>query len=126
MNTRYNYLYRDASNYKYWGSVIFADSEGMSMQERETRVRALLMIDGTFMAHQLQIPELFSFGAGRASDSDHCLHEFDSLEQTAEEANDTLHRTFSQFLSSIKIASQNGWLGFDLTTRQRKVFNFVV
>ena len=114
-NVRFNYLYRDASNYLRRESVVFADSDqgGFHQAELENRLRRSLMVDGTFSTHQIRLPELFLYAAGAASSDDHCLHEFFGLEGTTDQPDDHLERSFSQFLNEIQEASRGGWSGFD-------------
>jgi hypothetical protein len=115
MNIRFDYLYRDASNYSKSGSVVFADPDHLAshLSEQENRLRRSLMVDNTFSAHQVRLPELFLYAAGAASSDDHCSHEFLGLEATTDQPDDPLKRRFSQFVDEIEEASRNGWLGFD-------------
>ena len=115
MNIRFEYLYRDASSYLRRGSVVFGDPDRLAprLLEQENRLRRSLMVDGTFSAHQVRIPELFIYAAGAASSDDHCLHEFFGLEATADQPDDPLERSFAQLLNEIEAASREGWLGFD-------------
>jgi hypothetical protein len=42
-NIRFSYLYRDGSNFKSWGEVIFSNPEGLAVNEIETKlIRAFL------------------------------------------------------------------------------------
>jgi len=41
-NIKFNYLYRDAGNYKHYGSVIFASPNDLSLLEIEIIIRAKL------------------------------------------------------------------------------------
>ena len=115
MNIRFDYLYRDASNYSKSGWVVFADPDHLAshLSEQESLLRQALMVDGNFSAHQIRLPELFLYAAGDASSDDHCLHEFLGLEATTDQPDDQLRRSFCQFLDQIEEASRAGWLGFD-------------
>jgi len=115
MNIRFEYLYRDASNYLRRGAVVFGDPDRLAscLSDQENRLHRLLMVDSIFSAHQVRLPELFLYAAGTASSDDHCLHEFFGLEATTDQSDDPLERSFSQFLDEIEEASRNGWLGFD-------------
>jgi hypothetical protein len=128
INIRFDYLYRDASNYSQRGSVVFADPDQLSwhLPELENRLRQVLMVDGTFSAHQIRLPELFPYVAGATSNDDHCLHEFFGLEATTDQPDDQLHRRFTLFLDEIERASRGGWLGFDPNRplSVRKYFRF--
>jgi hypothetical protein len=125
-NIRFNYLYRDASNYLQRGGVVFANENDLSLPDAEVRLRRALMSDGTFAAHQLRLPELFLFVEGVPSPDDHCLHEFFGLEATADQPDDPFNRRFLEFLNEVERASQEGWLGFDPhnSSSDRRYFRF--
>ena len=125
-NVRYNYLYRDASNYLQRGAVLFADANKFSLAEMENRLRLALMSDGTFAAHQVRLPELFLYVEGAPSPDDHCLHEFFGLESTADQPDDQFNRSFLDFLDEVEGASREGWMGFDPhnSTCIRRYFRF--
>lgn len=74
-HTLFEYLYRDAGNFKAHGAVLF---EG-SLEEHElARVRTRFGADGLFIAEQIGIPplyvELYRWSDGPTRD-DHCWHE---------------------------------------------------
>ncbi|MHB0971758.1 MAG: hypothetical protein ACYC7A_14120 [Thermoanaerobaculia bacterium] len=66
MNTAFEYCYRDASNWKRYGTVIF---EGAPDDALTTRLTAALHDDLWFIAEQIRIPAVFFDGT---SDDDHC------------------------------------------------------
>lgn len=79
-NIKFNYLYRDAGNYKTYGSVVFANPQNYSLAELENAIRAKL-IDGTwFYAHQWDVPDLHTHPWH--NELDQTFHEFESLEFT--------------------------------------------
>ncbi len=125
-NICFSYLYRDASNYLQRGAVVFADTNGFSLPEIESRLRRALMSDGTFAAHQLRLPELFLYVEGALSPDDHCLHEFFGLELTSDQPDDQFNRSFSDFLDEVEHASREGWAGFDPydSSFKRRFFRF--
>lgn len=76
MMTLFEYLYRDAGNFKAFGSVAL---EGALSEEELERVGALLDGDGLFIAEQINVPVLYQQlyqWSGGATRSDHCWHEF--------------------------------------------------
>ena len=99
-NIRFNYLYRDAGNYKVWGSEILSNPDCISLVEVETKIREYL-IDGEFfdpkywkvkrLKHDDWVPEL-----------DHTWNEFESIEITSEEP--TVDYSISKFLEQIELA----------------------
>ncbi|MDT8068643.1 MAG: hypothetical protein ROO76_10820 [Terriglobia bacterium] len=128
MNIEFSYLYRDASNYKSWGRVVFAEgaSDQISIDLADAQLRASFMYD-TFSAHQLSLPELFTNLQGYPGPDDHCLHEFDSIVLTDEAPTDLLARTFSQFLEQVRTTANDGWEGFDpySPSRSDRMFRFL-
>jgi len=76
MITQFEYLYRDAGNYKAFGSVLL---DGALSAEELEQVRALLPDEGLFIAEQIGVPslygQLYQWSDGPTQD-DHCWHEF--------------------------------------------------
>ena len=74
--TVFEYLYRDAGNYKAWGSLLLA---GTVTAEMETAFRELLDSGEFFVAEQVGVPrldrELWKLSGGPTED-DHGFHEF--------------------------------------------------
>jgi hypothetical protein len=72
----FEYLYRDASNYKAWGELLLS---GIPSQSDVAAFKACLESGVYFVAEQVGIPavykELWDLSGGRTSD-DHALHEF--------------------------------------------------
>jgi len=85
MMTQFEYLYRDAGNYKALGAVLLDDA--LSTDELE-RVRTLLPNDGFFIAEQIRVPalygQLYQWSEGPTHD-DHCWHEFLTIKVVEED-----------------------------------------
>jgi hypothetical protein len=116
-NIRFNYLYRDGSNYKSWGEVIFSNPENLAINEIETKLLDALLPDKQFIADQVHIPEKFLFVNGKFTEYDHCYHEFDGVEASEEKAADSLERSITDFLQDVEMASKQGWKAFDILDR---------
>lgn len=116
-NIKFNYLYRDGSNYKSWGDVVFSNPESLIAKEVETRLINAFLPDKQFIAHQISVPEKFLFLTGKITSYDHCYHEFDSVEVCDEVSTDDLGRSISGFLREVEIASEQGWNAFDISDR---------
>lgn len=88
-----SYLYRDGSNYKNFGEVVFANSSQVELEEvRHTIVSNL--IDGElFNAKKWGLPELFF---DDTTIDDHGWHEFHSIEVTNEKANVDITTLFNR------------------------------
>lgn len=76
MWTVLNYLYRDAGNFKAFGSIALDGA----LDRREQRIaRACFYDDGLFIAEQIDVPALYAplyKWSGGPTRSDHCWHEF--------------------------------------------------
>lgn len=74
-HTRFEYLYRDAANYKAYGHILL---EGKLSSEKEADLIARLEDGQFFIAEQVDIPALFQrlyeISDGTTS-CDHCWHE---------------------------------------------------
>lgn len=72
----FEYLYRDAANYKAWGSVLLA---GLPTREALERLTASLQDASFFVAEQVGVPvlcgALYDYSGGPTED-DHAWHEF--------------------------------------------------
>lgn len=77
--TLVDYLYRDAGNFKAFGSVALI---GMLGAEEIKRARSCFDGDGLFVAEQIGVPplyaELYKWSGGPTA-SDHCWHELEDI-----------------------------------------------
>lgn len=93
-NIEFNYLYRDASNYKQFGSIIFSNPNNLSIDKVDAAIRNRL-IDGEFFKHNLfNVPSLFF---NTYNEDDHNLHEYENINITYEAPTDK--RTIEEFLT---------------------------
>ncbi len=113
MNVRFNYLYRDAGNYKSWGAVIFRNPDGLPISEIESRLRKAFFQYDLFIAGQIGVLEVFLYDKSDATEDDVCFHEFDSVEFTNEVPTDAMDRTAAEFLEVVELSSKMGWKAFD-------------
>jgi hypothetical protein len=98
--SRFEYLYRDASNYKAWGSVVFAGRATTGLTPRLLRA---LESSEFFIADQVRVPELFlGLPQWPLEQDDHCWHEFSALESTLDMPNDALRRTVDDFVAEVE------------------------
>ncbi len=114
---RFNYLYRDGSNYKSWGEVVFLNSENLAVNEITTRLFDAFLPDKQFIANQVSIPEKFLFINEKFTRDDHCCHEFDCVEVCEKDSTDALGRSIADFLRDVETASKQGWKAFDILDR---------
>lgn len=100
----FEYLYRDASNYKVWGSLVLqGDCKSSDLKILHSKFDR----GSYFIAEQLRVPplyaELWQYSDGITSD-DHAWHEFSSLRPATEK--DTTTPVFSSvkdFINSIDL-----------------------
>jgi len=91
---RFNYLYRDGSNFRSVGEVVFGNPNNLLASHIESKLVSAFLPDKLFVASQIVIPEVFLFVDGKVTSSDHCYHEFVSIESCHEESTDSLNRIF--------------------------------
>jgi hypothetical protein len=108
-NIKLTYLYRDASNYKAWGDVIFTNQEGSSLQVIEKSLTGCFLDGIFFVASQVGIPEVFLFHEYPFSEDDHFFHEFFSVECSNDQATDPKRRSAKMFIDQCKRVSRRGW-----------------
>lgn len=79
MNIRFNYMYRDAGNYKNFGFAVFKNPNSLSISELNKRL-GRVMIDEYYFDHtKFRLPPLFF---ENLNDDDHTWHEYISMEPT--------------------------------------------
>ncbi len=107
-NTEFSYLYRDASNYKQFGTVVFA---GRISEDEWSRLKAACDSGEFFSAEQVRVPSVFLFGDGEypSNEDDHCWHEVEDCRFTNKPADDKHGRTISQFIAEVESAAKKGW-----------------
>jgi len=96
-NIRFNYLYRDAGNYKEFGEIIFTNQDSKRLKEIELAIRKNLIEGEFFIPEKWNVPRL-SF-ENYLPELDHDYHEFESVEVTDE--NLTENKDISAFLNLI-------------------------
>lgn len=105
MNIKFSYLYRDYSNYKKFSEVVFANPNGISIEEVNAIIKNHLIEDMWFNSTEWDVPDLH-FDDWNPED-DHALHEFESIEETEELSNDGV--TIDSFLDRVN-KSKNAFI----------------
>jgi hypothetical protein len=108
-NIRFAYLYRDASNYKQHGEVIFSNEKQPLLDEIEKQIRAFLNDGEFFIARQIHLTERF-FDV--LYDDDHPWHEFVSVTATDDPVFDPepeYKRDVAEILVELENAHRAGW-----------------
>ncbi|MCE7057977.1 hypothetical protein LZF95_25050 [Algoriphagus sp. AGSA1] len=96
-NLRMNYRYRDAHNYKEFGSVVFSNPAGMTVEEAASLLLPKLISEEFFVPDKWGLPRLHASPYDPAVD--HEWHEFEEFEETDEEAMDG--REIGEFLEDV-------------------------
>lgn len=112
-NIKFNYLYRDASNFKKWASVVFANPDNLPVDDIAGSLLGNFLPDQLFIAHQIRVPQAFLFVDYPLTVDDHCFHEFYSIEPTSDAANDTFDRSVLGFAIEVHTEACLGWGPFD-------------
>lgn len=103
-NSKVEYLYRDAGNYKARGHIVLT---GPATTEQVERLQKTLFDGECFVAAQVGVPDLFP---DAVNDLDHCLHEFEDVEEpfapTDEAPTDA--RTVEEFVAAFEVAAPKG------------------
>src|SRR5437879_1014959 len=112
-NIKFNYLYRDAGNYKKWADVVFSNPDRLTLGSITKVLQGSFLADGLFIAHQIRIPEVFLSVEEGVTEDDHCFHEFDSVELSSETPNDRYRRSIREFTAEVTREGNRGWRAFD-------------
>lgn len=98
-NLKLNYRYRDAGNYKQFGSVIFSNSNKVTIDEATKLLQEKLISSDFFVPKDWNLLPLHFHPYD--PELDHEYHEFESWEETYEQANDP--RDVVLFLNQIQL-----------------------
>lgn len=110
MNVRFEYLYRDAGNFKNWGEIVFANPRNISadriaaMEEKATCIDSLY-----FVAADLKVPDLHFAEFNEALD--HNWHEVHAFQVTEDTPNDSQGRNIEEFFELLQRPWRQG-IGF--------------
>lgn len=104
--TRFHYMYRDASNWKCWGTAVI-DGE-LSLEQ----LQPYLFDNDFFVPHEVGLDHLLD---QPMNEDDHYLHSFVDFESVSGE--EPLCST-GEFVARFKSAHERGWF-FSLTRHQQ-------
>lgn len=104
MNIRFEYLYRDAGNFKNWGELVFKNKDNHNIHNLEKQARNVLIDNEYFVADKANIPNLQFQEHIEALD--HNWHEFHSFQLSTSRADDSCGRDILEFIESLKSASK--------------------
>jgi hypothetical protein len=106
----FEYFYRDASNYKAWGSVLL---KGEVTRAQVVKIRSRFDVEELFIAEQLGLPplyaELWAFSNGPTC-SDHVWHTFHDIRVAGSDLDlGAVFGTVENFIS--RVESLSHWNG---------------
>jgi len=82
LNIRFNYLYRDAANYKLFGSEVFSNKRGLRVSDVSALIKSSLIDGQYFYPTEWNLPLLRSEDGWKMEDTDWC--EFLGVEETGD------------------------------------------
>jgi hypothetical protein len=103
MNIKFTYCYRDYANYKKYNDVVFSNPTNKLIHEIEQFILDHLFDDRLFYSTEWKVPDMHF--ENWDPDTDHFVHEFESLRETHEEP--TLKVTIEEFFDIVKDAHNN-------------------
>ena len=103
MNVRFEYLYRDAGNFKNWSEIVFSNPHDIPADIVAAMAEQVLIDRTFFVAAKADIPDLHF--AEHNEELDHGWHEVHSFWPTDEPPNDVRNRNIEEFVESLRSAS---------------------
>ena len=108
MNVRFEYLYRDAGNFKNWGEVVFANPRNICADRAAAMAEKALRIDSLyFVASEVNVPDLHFEELSEALDHD--WHEVHTFQVTDDAPNDPQGRDIEAFFQLLQRSSRDTW-----------------
>lgn len=103
MNIRFEYLYRDAGNFKNWGELVFSNPHNINVDIVTSTAENQLIEKSYFVASKASVPDLYFKEFNEQLDHGwHELHRFVISEETP---NDPLGRNIEEFIKSLEYAA---------------------
>jgi len=104
MNVRFEYLYRDAGNFKNWGEVVFSNPRNINADVVAAMADKVLIDHAYFVASKASVPDLHF--AQHIEELDHDWHEVCAFQPTDDAPNDPQGRDVEEFIESLQCAPQ--------------------
>lgn len=99
MNIEFSYLYRDAGNFKNFGTVVFANKNQTSLEKLNEMIKQRLIDEMYFDAFNASVPSLFFDDYDE--ELDHDWHEFECISEVETTPADADARDISVFISTL-------------------------
>lgn len=104
MNVRFEYLYRDAGNFKNWGEIVFSNARNFNVDHVTAMAERVLIESTYFVASQADVPDLHFDEYNEKLD--HGWHEFHAFQGTDDATTDLQKRDVEKFIESLQRASK--------------------
>lgn len=104
MNVRFEYLYRDAGNFKNWGEVVFSNPRNINADLVAEMAEKILIDHAYFVASKAGVPDLHF--VEHDEELDHDWHEVNAFQATDDATNDPQGRDVEEFVESLQRASR--------------------
>jgi hypothetical protein len=102
MNIRFEYLYRDAGNFKNWGDLVFSNPRNIKADLVNSMAENVLIDQAYFVASKADVPDLHFREYNEQLD--HGWHEVQSFVSTEDTPNDPRGRSIEEFIESLRFA----------------------
>lgn len=99
MNIEFEYMYRDAGNYKDWGSIVLSNPSGHSLREVRLLINQAMPYGEFFNALSVRLPDLHF--ADYNAELDLPLHEFFDVTETDKHPDDPHRRSIDELVDEI-------------------------
>lgn len=103
MNIRFEYLYRDAGNFKNWGEVVFSNPHAVPADVVASMAEKVLIDRTFFVATKAGVPDLHF--VEYSEELDHGWHEVHAFLPTDKPSNDARARNIEEFVEALRSAS---------------------
>ena len=100
MQIQFNYLYRDAGNFKQFGSVVFSNDKCIPREELENQFWTTLIDGQYFEAAKVGLPSLWV--CAYDPELDHGWHEFEGLGDLDNHSDNVDSRDITTFLDALR------------------------
>jgi len=102
VNVRFEYLYRDAGNFKNWGELVFSNPHNINVDRVKSIAANVLIDQAYFVANKANVPDLHFKEYN--DQLDHGWHEVHAFAPTEEAPNDPHKRNIEEFIESLRCA----------------------
>lgn len=105
MNVQFEYLYRDAGNFKNWGEIVFSNPNNIGAETLAALAHEARRINCLyFVASEIGVPDLHF--PEQVKEIDHDWHEVHALHFTDNPPNDPQARDIETFIELLQRVSQ--------------------